>query len=157
MRYLRTKLLTNDTFSEYTAAIVLGITSEKTSTKIVRIITAPVSHQPPNLCPNIVAIDAARLFAKRLPIKIRLKSLSGLFISFSARFACLLPLFARWRNLYLFTDINPVSEPEKKAEINIKIIKLIIKTIEPISSKKYPSFNYGEKSKYKSLRLYLIY
>ena len=32
------KLLINDTFSEYTAAIVLGITSEKTNTKIKNIV-----------------------------------------------------------------------------------------------------------------------
>ncbi|BCA96908.1 hypothetical protein TUM19329_32690 [Legionella antarctica] len=69
-------------------------------------------------------VDATML-AKVLPINTTLNNLSGRASIWLTRIACLFCFFTRYRNLYRFIDIMPISEPEKKADNIIKKINRI--------------------------------
>ena len=84
--------------SGFSAAMVFGVTSAKTSTTNVSTPVATATPKSPQRrIPMIVAIADAEILTKLLPIKINPIKRSGRSSNFKALIAPLWPLLAKWR------------------------------------------------------------
>ena len=103
--------------------MVLGIISQKT--KMISVVSN-IEIVTPLLLPPICIARAeetveATMTAILVPIKTTLKNLSGFFAKLDTMIAFLSPILAKYLRCSLLVEITAVSEPEKKAAINIHI------------------------------------
>ena len=113
-------------FSEFLVAKVFGVISPNINIIIVRI---PVAIPTPwllNLSIAIaVAIEEAPILTRLLPINIALNSLAGSSKTFCISLAFFIFSSIIVLSLILLRDVKAVSDIEKKADKEIKIIKII--------------------------------
>jgi hypothetical protein len=77
----------------------------------------PTPLSPKYFIARTVAMDDALMFTKLLPTRIVPSSLLGSSLSFSTTLAPLIFSSTKWMSLILLSDINAVSDAEKKADM----------------------------------------
>ena len=121
-------------FSDFTAAVDLGIISPNIRTYKVRI---PVATPTLIKCKCLIVRAVTRaehdMLTILLPIRMVLNILDGLSISLQTFWACLLPSSAMECILSLFTVVRAVSDAEKN-ELSSKSTNMINSCINTITS-----------------------
>jgi len=119
------------TFSELLAAIVFGVISPNNNTNtVISAVAIGTPWEPSNAMNKDVDIDVAAIFTTLLPINIVLNNLFESSIKLATNLAPFTPSSCICLILILLSDINDVSDAEKKPEpissINNTILWIII-------------------------------
>ena len=115
--------------SGFFAAKFFGAISAKTIIRIVSIkVPAHTYWSPNSFITKYVNNAEAEIFTKLFPINITPNTSSTLFLKEFTLFADFWPFSDALSSFIWFIAMIEVSEPEKKAETNIKRIKTIIST-----------------------------
>ena len=109
----------NDTRSALWAAIILGVASHSTSSRTATPMVAMRMPETARTVPKTAAAVLTRLF----PVRMVDNSFSGCFIILATRSAPGTLAFTICSTLTLSSEVNAVSELEKKAEMARKTMK----------------------------------
>tara|TARA_Y100000310_G_scaffold131339_1_gene130566 strand:+ start:882 stop:1289 length:408 start_codon:yes stop_codon:yes gene_type:complete len=116
----------SETLSAFCVANVFGVISPKTRMKkVITPVAIPTPADPNKSVKATVAIEAAPILTRLLPIRIVMINLCGFCFILCSVSDPLLFCLSKELILIVLRDIKAVSIPEKKAEKNIRITKII--------------------------------